>query len=226
MEWYERIVALRDRAGMGRAELSRRSGVTYDNLSKYEKGLVEQPRGDAIKRIASALNTSEHYIRYGADIVALTDAAEALVPINLKSYKSIDNTNKTETNRLPVFGKHVGGPVGEFVMDQTVGEIICPVWCEDPSKLYAARVSGDTMSPKYEDGDIVICDPNAVCRTGDYVLAKIKNEEGEPTAYIKRLVRYTTEELVLSQFNPKREIRFDGSEVVSVDAALWSGVWR
>jgi 3,4-dihydroxy 2-butanone 4-phosphate synthase/GTP cyclohydrolase II len=47
------------------ADLSRRSGVAYDNIAKYLRGDVDHPRGKNLARLAAALGLSEAELRYG-----------------------------------------------------------------------------------------------------------------------------------------------------------------
>lgn len=42
---------------------------------------------------------------------------------------------------------------------------------------YALIVSGDSMIPRYEPGDLVVVSPAANVMTGDYVVAKLINDE-------------------------------------------------
>ena len=61
-------------------------------------------------------------------------------------------------------------------------------------ELFALRVVGDSMSPEFKEGSIIIVDPSGVIRDGAYVLA-LHNEEyifrqlvyGENTYYLTAL---------------------------------------
>ena len=52
--------------------------------------------------------------------------------------------------------------------------------------IFALRVTGDSMEPEFVDGDILIVDPHAVTKPGDYVI--VRNDEGEAT--FKQLKQY------------------------------------
>jgi SOS-response transcriptional repressor LexA len=65
MVWHTRLKALVAERGMSLAELSRRSGVNYDNVTKYVGGAVENPRGKTLEKLASALGTTTLYLREG-----------------------------------------------------------------------------------------------------------------------------------------------------------------
>jgi phage repressor protein C with HTH and peptisase S24 domain len=224
MEWHERIVALRTSKGLKRADLSRASGVSYDSLNKYERGEVEQPRGKTLKKIAAALGTTEFFLRYGTDAQTLENKHS----VNLNDQLPINNTIGKSTYMVPLFGSPIGGPKGEFDMSEEIGKLrlICSLDHEDLTRLYAVRVRGDFMEPKFFDGEAAVCDPGVDCLVGDFVLAQIRQDDGKPLAYVKRLVRYTTAELVLEQFKPAETLTFDGADVVSVHPILWSGRWR
>lgn len=43
---------------------------------------------------------------------------------------------------------------------------------------FALRITGDSMEPIFNGGDIIVVDPNIAVSSGDYVVAKIHNNEG------------------------------------------------
>lgn len=127
--------------------------------------------------------------------------------------------------KIPVFGQAVGGVDGEFIMNGNVlYEVMAPPILSDVSGAYAVSVSGDSMSPRYEDGEVCFVDPTRRVRKGDYVIAQIRLEEGgAPLAYVKKFVRHNSSELVLEQFNPPKELRFDAHTVQSVHYIALAG---
>ncbi|WP_331374835.1 LexA family transcriptional regulator [Sinorhizobium chiapasense] len=127
--------------------------------------------------------------------------------------------------KIPVFGQAVGGVDGEFIMNGNVlYEVMAPPILSDISGAYAVSVSGDSMYPRYEDGEVCFVDPKRTVRRGDYVIAQIRLEEnGALLAYVKKFVRHNTAELVLEQFNPPKELRFDANTVHSVHYIALAG---
>ncbi|MCA1370000.1 helix-turn-helix transcriptional regulator [Bradyrhizobium sp. BRP14] len=127
--------------------------------------------------------------------------------------------------KIPVFGQAVGGVDGEFIMNGNVlDEVLAPPILSDISGAYAVSVSGDSMYPRYEDGEVCFVDPTRPVRRGDYVIAQIRLEEdGAPLAYVKKFVRHNTSELVLEQFNPPKVLRFDAHTVHSVHYIALAG---
>lgn len=127
--------------------------------------------------------------------------------------------------KIPVYGRAVGGVDGEFEMNgSTLYEVMAPPILSGVTKAYAVLVSGESMSPRYEDGEICFVDPTRRVRRGDYVIAQIQRENDPvPLAYVKRFLRWNSKELVLEQFNPAKELRFDASRVVSVHYVALAG---
>lgn len=106
-------------------------------------------------------------------------------------------------------------------------EVMAPPVISHINNAYAVAVSGDSMAPRYEDGEICFVDPERRVRKGDYVIAQIRNEkedEGAPLAFVKKFVKHNSIELVLEQFNPPKELRFPASSVVSVHFIALAGI--
>lgn len=52
--------------GITKADLSRRADVPYDNINKWLRGEVDNPRGDGVKRVAAVIGMTEQELRFGA----------------------------------------------------------------------------------------------------------------------------------------------------------------
>ena len=123
---------------------------------------------------------------------------------------------------LEVRGVALGGNDGTFIYN---GEIVDYVpratgLAESPN-AFALYVIGDSMSPRFEPGDMIFIDPGRTVRAGDDVVVEIADRNGEPEGcYIKRLIRRTSRRIVLKQFNPNRELSFKNEEVLAVHRIL------
>lgn len=126
---------------------------------------------------------------------------------------------------IPVYGQAVGGIDGEFLMNGNIlFEVMAPPVISHISGAYAVSVAGDSMSPRYEDGEVCFIDPQRRVKKGDYVIAQIRlDEHGPILAYVKRFLRHNAVELVLDQFNPPKELRFEANQVVSVHYIALAG---
>jgi len=63
--WHHRALDTLVRLGWSRAELARRAGLPKDRIYKYLSGAIEQPRGNSMKAIATALGVSEVWLAFG-----------------------------------------------------------------------------------------------------------------------------------------------------------------
>lgn len=67
MSWNQRLNEVFTQTGWSKAELSRRSGVPYDNVNKYLAGRVEKPRGNTLPLLARALNVDPLWLEHGVE---------------------------------------------------------------------------------------------------------------------------------------------------------------
>ncbi|MCM2455325.1 helix-turn-helix domain-containing protein [Rhizobium sp. CG4] len=147
MKWWERLAEEIKALGWSKAELSRRSEISYDNINKYLGGDVDQPRGDTLERLALAIGRTEQWLRDGADDgVKVT----TLYPLDLVP--------------VPVVGKVEAGAFRQVdELDQSEAHTLSmPRDTRFPNaRLMAFDVSGDSMnnlSPRpIFPGDRIIC---------------------------------------------------------------------
>jgi phage repressor protein C with HTH and peptisase S24 domain/DNA-binding XRE family transcriptional regulator len=127
--------------------------------------------------------------------------------------------------KIPVYGQAVGGIDGEFVMNgDRLEDVFAPPSLSSVAGAYAVYVAGESMEPRYFDGEIVFVNPVKRVRRGDFVVAQIQAEEhGARLAYVKRFVRWNAQVLVLAQYNPEKELHFAAEHVVSVHLAVMGG---
>src|SRR5688572_13560366 len=65
MKWNDRLKRIVEDKALSMAELQRLSGIPYDSINKYLRGEVENPRGDTLHRLATAVGTTETFLRSG-----------------------------------------------------------------------------------------------------------------------------------------------------------------
>lgn len=130
-----------------------------------------------------------------------------------------------DTVKIPLYGRAVGGIDGEFDMNGSLlGTVLAPPTLSGVKGAYAVQISGDSMYPRYEDGETCFVDPSYRVKKGDYVVAQIHTDESGPImTYVKKFVRRNSVELVLEQFNPPKELRFPAECVVSVHYVSLAG---
>lgn len=150
------------------SDVSKATGVSKSSLSEYLKGDYE-PKQDKIFLMAKYLNVDFGWLM-GAD----TD----MIP---------RTTGKPI--RINVYGSIPAGIPLEAIQDIQDWEEIPSEWTKGGKEFIALKVKGDSMYPKYLEGDTVIIQVQKDCETGQdcacYVngyeatLKSIKKEEGK-----------------------------------------------
>jgi len=211
MNLKERIKNSRIAAKMTQEELARTVGKTRNAVAQWESGLAH-PRLNTLEDIAGALNVSLEWLLVGDK--------------NAGEYDSRQISDRPAIKLIPIYGQAVAGINGEFAFDgKKLFEVPCPPQLLNVKNAYGVEVAGDTMSPRYEDGEIVYIDTLRRIKKGDYVVAKImmRKEDSFPTVFIKRFTRHNEKELVLTQLNPAKELVFPHQHVVSVHYIALAG---
>jgi phage repressor protein C with HTH and peptisase S24 domain len=85
-------------------------------------------------------------------------------------------------------------------------------------------VVGTSMEPRYFAGEAVFVNPRLPVRVGDFVVAQIAADEGEPPlAYVKRYVGQNDKSIRLEQLNPPKKLAFAADRMVSIHRIVMSG---
>lgn len=121
---------------------------------------------------------------------------------------------------LPVVGMGQGGNEGYWEDAYPVGfghrTINRPYDVTDPL-AFAVEVRGQSMSPKYEEGEIVVCSPVKEAVSGDCGVVKLKNG----AVMVKRL-RFPDGFVILESVNPAFEpIVVQSSDIDFIRKIVW-----
>ena len=194
------------RFGLTLDELAGRTGISKPYLSLIENGRVLNPPGDdKLRRLEQSLGfasgelvSQAHLQRTPRDVRAVlsklfqnsngdktpanADEEAWSEMLNKIVGKSGQDIEQVATNAVPVINKAAGGYPSDFkdlsyppqVADDYVG---CPEVRDKDA--FAARVAGDSMTPKYDEGNIVIFSPALPPRDGDDCFVRF--EDGQTT---------------------------------------------
>lgn len=201
-------------------DVARHFGINRVSVTQWESGQT-RPDQEKLPELARLLNRSADWILGSEGGQPSLHEAFTIERPNAKIGDRVQSAGR----KIPVYGQAVGGVDGEFVMNgNQLFEVLCPPNISPGTKAYAVVISGDSMEPRYFDGEIAFVDPYRRVRRGDFVVAQIRLEEhGPPLAYVKRFVRHNNDELVLEQFNPAKELRFPHATVESVHVVVMAG---
>jgi phage repressor protein C with HTH and peptisase S24 domain len=120
---------------------------------------------------------------------------------------------------VPVLGRAAGGADGRFEFNgEIMGWEVRPPQLEGVIGAYCIYVSGSSMHPRYRDGETAWVNPNKPPRSGDDVVVQFYpgEEAGVPSGFVKELVGYRGNKIVLAQHNPPKELEFDRNKVMSI----------
>lgn len=223
-----RMRKLRERADMSIDQMAREMGYAsassiqrYFDAGKLKTGYLKR---DFVAKVEKVL------LGKGSPPITRPEIWELAGPefnfSNLEgSNAAVVSQIVTGGNRIPVYGSAVGGVDGEFAMNGGIlYEVVAPPVLNNVSGAYAVQISGESMEPRYFDGEVVFVNPHRRVVKGDFVIAQIKvAEDGPPLAFVKRFVRHNAVELVLQQYNPPKEIRFPHELVESVHFITMGG---
>lgn len=125
---------------------------------------------------------------------------------------------------LPVYGTALGGSSGgtEFLMNGQAG-----LYVGRPDKLtgrddvFALYVQGDSMEPRFFEGELIICETRRPPAIGDFVVVEMKETaDGYRVAYLKRMAGRSGSILKLRQYNPDKTIELELDDVHQVVRVL------
>lgn len=70
--WSERLRRRLRHLGWTQRELSRRTGISEDKIRKYHQGIIDNPRGDVLTKLAKSLNVSLIWLEHGTSLQNMT----------------------------------------------------------------------------------------------------------------------------------------------------------
>lgn len=224
-----RVRALRKRAGLSMAAFAKLVGMAgassvqrYESPTDYAGGYLKR---DLVASFAKALIGKGHPPIAHEEVWELAGPEFQATPLQM-SNATIGQKLPSSSTYIPLYGQAVGGINGEFLLNEgnRLADILAPPALASVSGAYAVTVSGESMEPRYFDGEVVFIHPKRRPIKGDFVVAQIHNpNEGPPLAFVKRLVRYSEAGLVLEQYNPSQELRFEHRAVISVHVIVMGG---
>jgi len=235
-----RLKALRERAGLSMDRLARACGYKgassyqrYENAELYARPWLPLPLvlavADALAGLGDPPIARDEVLALAGIRVAAGGAAVELAQdlpgrseVELAKAAELPENNAFPRD-LPVYGVAVGGSEGDFSFNGTVVDYVRrPPMLTKIGNAFGVYVIGDSMSPRFDHGDLVFVHPGRPPQPGNDVIVELHGEHGEPgPCYIKRLVRRSANGVMLAQFNPPRDdIVIDAARIKAVHRIL------
>lgn len=216
---------------MTQSDIVRETGIDKSTISRWFSG--QTPNMNSLRRLADVLQTDvesllmepEQFEFKRSALKAFGDSPNGDTNKNVflshasREYRpKLKAKQELTDKRFLLYSDSVAGEDGEY---QEKVPMQWSLSAQDvAASMYTVVVMGDTMEPRFCDGDFVFANPELPVRKGDYVCARIthynKTDPAKAYFFIKRMVRYTTNELVLSQLNPPKTFTFDYKQVRSI----------
>lgn len=218
MEWWEKIKARREELGMSQKQLANDIGVSQAAIGKIETGQVAMSRATA--KIAD---------RLGLKLAELGLEAHHIVPIAQGGDRGPDNMLALTPNQhrmlakgeipdflrdpdywaravgiegeIPLRAAAEGGPGTLIISKDPIGTVARPANLQGIREAYAVYIVGTSMEPEFEQGDEALVNPKLPPIPGATCIF-YTNDPHDDRAMIKRLVKITTDEWVVRQWNP------------------------
>lgn len=198
-----KLVEAIETSGLSYGELAKRTGIPKSSIHRYASGSTKRIPIDAVRLIANAVGVSTSYIM---------------------GWESTSNNTQIESNAtilpskirmIPLF-ESVSAGFGTCAIDSVIDYIPLPINSEEEAKdTICIRVSGDSMYPKIEDGDMIVVHKQKSVDSGKVAVLLVDKEDS-----IVKKVKYVSGEdwLELISFNPEYKTRrFEGPDVLRVE---------
>jgi phage repressor protein C with HTH and peptisase S24 domain len=215
----ERVKTERKAKGWSQAELARR--VTRAGYSITQGGIAQiERRGDtepkSIVQLAQALGLSVNWlqsIRGDKTARPMADDDDAQLGLaepggrRRRQGEGSGAAQRSVTGRPPlqVFASAQGGNEGAMILsNEPVSWIPRDPRLEGVADAYGCFVSGDSMEPAYERGNLLLVHPSADISPGDDCVFLRETADGTRYVLIKRLVRRNEASWTVKQYNPAK----------------------
>lgn len=146
--------------GWRQSDLSRATGYRDGKVSAWYNGQY-RPNAEGMAKIAKALGVTVDYLLGKEDV-------------------PVSKLTLPQLHEIPVIGKVAAGVPIE-AQEDIIGTVATD------KNVFALRISGDSMSPRIMDGDIVLVHQQESAEDGDIVIALI---EGEATCKVLKKNAY------------------------------------
>ncbi|MFM5115145.1 LexA family protein [Aeromonas hydrophila] len=169
----ERIKELRKKHGLTQQQLGEKIGARKASVSQWETGDVS-PSADYLVALARVFGVSAHWLSTGKGSPELSNVEPAEIP---------------QGNRVPILSYVQAGNWREMCEQATTfdGNVEYVAASVDIGPCgFGLWIRGRSMNPAFNEGDLVIIDPDESPRPGDYVVARNGSEEATFKKYRPR----------------------------------------
>ena len=166
----ERLREAREQKGLEQTVLAAKIGVVPRTLQRWEKG-EQVPDGLEITRIAKVTGVQPTWLLTGEGEIYAAPAR----PENVYALPATQR-RKPRMAELPLVSSVPAGKVSTMFHPDYVDDYVTVDDVKDTG-AFALKVKGNSMSPRIEDGDIVIVSPQQEAHNGDICVVRVNEED-------------------------------------------------
>jgi phage repressor protein C with HTH and peptisase S24 domain len=195
------------KTGRSQSALARHLGVLPSTVNKMVKGKrqIKATEVDAIRRFFSEPSESD----------ANTEKMDISAAAPGRTMSEISRW----ANDVIVYGTALGGSSGgDFTMNGDSGiRVRRPPRLQGRVDILALFVRGDSMEPRYYQGDLIYLEKARPPQINDYVVIEMQpGPDGEQPAYLKQLIGRSGSKIRLRQHNPDKVLEFDQDDILQM----------
>ena len=189
----ERIRKGRENKEIDQASLADKVGIATRTLQRWEKG-EQVPGGDFLMQIARWTGVRPDWLLTGeGDMYLRTDRS------NVIRFRQDATFRKVNLVEIPLLSSVPAGRTAAIFHPEHVERYVTVDNLNDPG-AFALVVKGASMSPKIEDGDIVVVSPQRESRSGDICVVRVNEED------VLKMVKIDDEHVHLIPLNTEFEV--------------------
>jgi phage repressor protein C with HTH and peptisase S24 domain len=223
----ERLKYAREARGLTQTQLAEAVGQHQSTLAHWERGKA-RPSPDKVDMMAPVLGVATEWLLYGRG----SGPDMSRVPPRVEPARAAGGQPMAATEfaprirpgselvgerDLPVYASAQGGPDGMTINYDPIEYVKRPEPLMQVRGAFGFYLVGDSMSPKYEHGDLLLVHPTRPPGRRDGVLI-IKRGDGGHThdALVKLFVGWRDDGLMVEQFNPALQFTIPRDQVHGV----------
>lgn len=224
---YDKLMALKP-AHLTENGWTVQAGVNRSFFQDLKRG--KTPRTDTLERVVGAIGLSMaqfHALNAGAQPVpsaAFRSPGNDYRPAPADLFRTVPNVTG-ELKDLPVLGTAEGADEAVdgnghphmiesmlLTITDAIEYRVRPPALKHRKDVYCLYITGQSMNPRYEAGELVYVDAHRPAAIGDYVIVQMRgegdNEDNVIRVMVKRLVKRGPEFFEFEQFNPPLTFRY------------------
>ena len=182
--------------------------IFANNLKRFMK-IYEKTQYDLSKDLDVATGTISEWCN-GNKYPRSSTMLKLADYFNVTLADLVDEPKLNRTNRIPVFSKIPAGVPIELIEDVIDFEELADKYFIGDKEYFGVKVEGNSMNPKYLDGDILIVQKQSDCESGQDCIVMVNSDDGT----FKRVIKMNNG-ITLQPLNPDYEMKFFTNEEIN-----------